>query len=113
MKILNNKGPKIDDSGFRIADSKLKTQKKKYENTISKINNSFKKIKVCVYNSPIIKILFHTNIGPLPRMSFPGKLPNCGLLSFCRFKIRTLTTNRFKNQTNDTLKLLGHKCSTI
>ena len=28
--------------------------------------------------------------------------------TFGRFEIRTLTPNRFKNQTNDTLKLLGH-----
>ena len=28
--------------------------------------------------------------------------------TFIRFKIRTLTPNRLKNQTNDTLKLLGH-----
>ena len=28
--------------------------------------------------------------------------------TFGRFKIRHLTPNRFKNQTNDTLKLLGH-----
>ena len=28
--------------------------------------------------------------------------------TFVRFKIQTLTPNRLKNQTNDTLKLLGH-----
>ena len=28
--------------------------------------------------------------------------------TFGRFEIQTLTPNRFKNQTNDTLKLLGH-----
>ena len=28
--------------------------------------------------------------------------------TFGRFKIRTLTPNRLKNQTNDTLTLLGH-----
>ena len=31
--------------------------------------------------------------------------------TFCRFEIRTLTPNRLKNQTNDTLKLLGHNCN--
>ena len=28
--------------------------------------------------------------------------------TFCRFEIRTLTPNRFKNETNDTLTLLAH-----
>ena len=30
--------------------------------------------------------------------------------TFRRFEIRILTPNRFKNQTNDTLKLLEHNC---
>ena len=31
--------------------------------------------------------------------------------TFCKLEIRTLTPNRFKNQSSDTLKLLGHNCN--
>ena len=39
-------------------------------------------------------------------MKIPYLIVTCCI--FGRLETRTLTPNRFKNQTNDTLKLLGH-----
>ena len=45
-------------------------------------------------------------------LSYAGAFHKNSLIVTCctfgRSEIRTLTPNRFKNQTNDTLKLLGH-----
>ena len=47
-------------------------------------------------------------IGPLHLSGFSQNSPNCvACCTFDRFKISTLTPSRFKNETNDALKLLG------
>ena len=64
---------------------------------------------VCVHNSPT-KLLFQTKIGALLVLfgAFHKNSPSVVCCStFGKFEIRTLTLNRFKNQSSDTLKLLG------
>ena len=63
---------------------------------------------ICVHSSPITHLFDHKNVRALHLSAFSQKFPNCDLLHFGRFEIRILTPNRFKNQTNDTLTLLGH-----
>ena len=49
----------------------------------------------------------HKNLRSPMQVLFT-KLSNCDCCFFCRFEIQTLTPNRFKNETNDTLTLLAH-----
>ena len=63
---------------------------------------------LCVHRSLIIHLFDNKKVRATISAHFyknPLILTCC---TFGRFKIRTLTPNRFKNQTNDTLKLLGH-----
>ena len=62
------------------------------------------KIKVCFQNIPVIKLLFHTKIYALQRR---------GCCTFGMLEIRTLTPNRFKNQSSDTLNILDRNCNHI
>lgn len=41
-------------------------------------------------------------------MNFFSNFSNCELYTFPKLKIKTLTANSFKNQTNDSSKLLDH-----
>ena len=49
--------------------------------------------------------ILQRNCGALLHESFPQKFPNCACI-FGKLEIRTLIPNRFKNQTDNTLKLL-------
>ena len=62
---------------------------------------------ICVHSSLIIHLFDHKKVRALHLCALKNfiKVTCC---TFGRFEIQTLTPNRFKNQTNDTLKLLGH-----
>ena len=61
------------DSRFRIQDSRFKIEKWKYENEFQEKSTRFQKIKICVHNTSIIKLLFHTKICALLRRPFSQK----------------------------------------
>ena len=62
----------------------------------------------CFHSSPITHLFITKKSG----LSISARFYKNSLIVTCctfgRFEIRTLTPNRFKNQTNETLKLLGH-----
>ena len=62
----------------------------------------------CFHSSPITHLFITKKSG----LSISAHFYKNSLIVICctfgRFEIPTLTPNRFKNQTNDTLKLLGH-----
>ena len=66
---------------------------------------------MCAQNSPMIKLLFHTKVGAL----LPGDFHKNSLIATCltlgNLEIRVSTPTRFKYQTNDSVKLLGHNYS--
>ena len=63
---------------------------------------------ICVHSSPITHLL----ITKKSELSISAHFHKNSLIVTCctfgRFEIRTLRPNGFKNQANDTLKLLGH-----
>ena len=67
------------------------------------------------YCSPIIELLFQTKTGALLwSTGVFHKNPVIGTCyTFNKVEIRTLTPKRFKNQTNDIFKLLGHNCNNL
>ena len=81
---------------------------------IYQCSNCYAKLKqhwvecICVHSSPITHLVDHKKVRALHPSAFSQKFPNCDLLHFLQIQIQTLTPNRFKNPTNDTLKLLGH-----
>ena len=81
---------------------------------ICQCNNCYAKLEQhwieCIYvcSSPITHFFDHKKFRALHLSVLSQKFPNFDLFTFGRLKIRTLTPNRFKNQTNDTLTLLGH-----
>ena len=60
---------------------------------------------VCVHSIPITCITKRSELFISVHFHKNFLIATC--CTFGRFQIRTLTPNRFKNQTNDTLKLLG------
>ena len=64
--------------------------------------------RICVHNSPVIQLFEHKKSALSISAPFHKKSLIVTCCTFGRFKIRTLTPNRFKCQTNDTLTLLGH-----
>ena len=62
----------------------------------------------CFHSSPITHLFITKKSG----LSISAHFYKNSLIVICctfgRFEIRTLTPNRFKNETNDTLTLLGH-----
>ena len=100
---LNTIWLEIQDSRFRIQDLYL------YLYFREKVPD----FRISKYVAAIlllyIKLLFHTKKFAL---SYAGAFHKNSLIVACctfgRFEIRTLTPNRFKNQTNDTLAPLGH-----
>ena len=63
---------------------------------------------ICVHSSLLPNLLFTKKSG----LSTSAHVHKNSLIvtcyTFIRFEIQTLTPNRFKNRTNDTLRLLGH-----
>ena len=57
---------------------------------------------------PIIKLLFHTKICSLLRRGFTENSLSMACCTFNVLGIRTITPNRFKNQSGSTLKILAH-----
>ena len=61
---------------------------------------------ICVHISPITHLFDYKKP---PGLSISAHFyKNSLIVTCCRFEIRILTPKRFKNQANDTLKLLGH-----
>ena len=81
---------------------------------IYQCSNCYAKLKqhwvecICVHSSPITHLVDHKKVRALHLSAFSQNSLIVTCCTFRRFKIQTLTPNRFKNQTNDTLKLLGH-----
>ena len=63
---------------------------------------------ICVHSSPITHLFDHKKSGLSISAHFHKNSLTVTCCTFGRFEIRTLTPNRFKNETNDTLTLLGH-----
>ena len=63
---------------------------------------------ICVHSSPITHLFDHKKSRLSISAHFHKNSLTVTCCTFGRFEIRTLTPNRFKNQTNDTLTLLGH-----
>ena len=61
---------------------------------------------ICVHISPITHLFDYKKPPGLSISAYFYK--NSLIVTCCRFEIPILTPNRFKNQANDTLKLLGH-----
>ena len=57
-----------------------------------------------VHGSSIIHLFGHKKNGPLHLSGFSQKFRNLACCTFGKFKFRTLTPSRFKNQTNDTFE---------
>ena len=77
---------------------------------VKQILNSIR-LNEYVYKGALLSTVCSTKkIRALHVGVFWQKFPNCGLLYFRWIPNPKLTTNRFKNQTNEKLKLLGHNC---
>ena len=63
---------------------------------------------ICVHSSPIFYLLSTKKPGLSISVHFHKNFLILTCCTLIRLKIRTLTPNRLKNQTNDMLKLLGH-----
>ena len=65
-----------------------------------------------VYKAVLLSTVWFTKKSAL---SISARFDKYSLIVACcafgRFQIQTLTTNRFKNQTNEKLKLLDHNCN--
>ena len=66
---------------------------------------------LCVHSSPIIQRLVHQKTMLSISVCFHKNSLIVACCTFRRFEIRTFKPNRFKNQTNGTLKPLGHNCN--
>ena len=66
---------------------------------------------LCVHSSSIIHLFDHKKMALSISEGFHKNSLIVTCFSFGRFKFRTLTPSRFKNQTNETFKLLGHNCN--
>ena len=63
-------------------------------------------------SSPIMQCFGHKNSSlDLHCSDVLQIFPNYGLVYLRSVKLRTLRANKFKNQTNDIFKLLGHNCN--
>ena len=63
---------------------------------------------ICVHSSPIIHLFDCKKLALSITVGFHKNSLIVACCTFGRFKFRTLTPSRFKNQTNDTFKLLCH-----
>ena len=66
---------------------------------------------ICVQSSPIIYRLVHKKSALSISARFDKNFLVVAYCTFGRFQIQTLTIKRFKNQTNEKLKLLDHNCN--
>ena len=66
---------------------------------------------LCVHSSPIIHPFDHKKLVASISLGFCKNSLIVASCTFGRFKISSLTPSRFKNQTNDTLTLLGQNCN--
>ena len=73
--------------------------------------NWFYKWKVCAHNNPIMTLLLHEKVGLSSAEIFHKNFLIVASCTFSKFKIRILTRNKFKNQTNDSFKLFGLNCN--
>ena len=104
----------------KISLSIIEVLRQNFLNTFIKIailckiyqySNCYAKLKqhwvecVCVHSSPITCITKKSELSISAHLHKNFLIATC--CTFGRFEIQTLTPNRFKNQTNDTLKLLG------
>ena len=95
---------------MKIQNSRFKIQKEKYENLKLNITNS-RKSKV-VYTIVLLKsFCFAKKIVLSSTRAFHKIFVIYACCTFGKLEIRTLTPSRFKNQTNDTLKLLDCNCN--
>ena len=62
---------------------------------------------ICVHSSPVTHFFDHKKVRALHLTAFHKNSVIVTCCTFGRFETRILTPNRFKNQTNDILKLLG------
>ena len=63
---------------------------------------------LCVHSSSIIQCLGHKKSALSIAVAFHKNSQIVAWYTFRSVKIRTLTPNKFENQTNDKFKLLGH-----
>ena len=97
------------DSGFRIRDSRLKNRSMK---CISR-----KKCKSLEYQSMCPQYSYYKPFISLKKfgLSYAGAFHKNSLsVACCTFNVlefRTITPNRFKNQSGGTLKILAHDCN--
>ena len=74
---------------------------------LRKIGTTLGRMYMCP-QQPCYPIFLLQKIGPLHLSRFSQNSPNfVSCCTFGRFKISSLTPSRFKNETNDALKLLG------
>ena len=96
------------DSGFKIQDSRFKKKSMKMH---FKKAPDFRKSK---YVSTIVLLwsFYFTEKFPLSNAgAFHKNFLSVTCCTFGMLEIRTLTPNRFKNQSSDTLNILGHNCN--
>ena len=65
---------------------------------------------VCVHSSTIMQLFCCKKDSPHHCSGFSQKFPYCGLVYFSQQE-KTLTSNKFINQTNDIFPLPGHNCN--
>ena len=63
---------------------------------------------LCVHSSSIIQCLGHKKLALSIAVTFHKNSLIVAWYTFCSVEIRTLTPNKFENQTNEKFKLLGH-----
>ena len=66
----------------------------------------FQKIKVCLYNIPIIKLLFDKKFALSNAEAFDENSQSVACCTFGMLETRTLTPNRFKNLSSENLNIL-------
>ena len=99
---------KIQESGFKIQDSKRKVWK-----CISKKVPDF---RISKYVSTIFLLLsfyFTQKLSLSNAGAFHENSLSVACCPFGMLEIRTLTPNRLKNQSSDTFNILGHNCNHI
>ena len=84
-----------------------------YENAFQKrIIYQILENQISVHKSPIIKVLYFTqNFSLSSKGAFHENSLSVACCTFGMVEIRTLTPNRFKNQSGDTMNILGQNCN--
>ena len=106
---LNTIWLEIRDSRFRIEDSRFK--KKSVKMPSKRKHQVLENQSMCPqysYYKAFIPIIKLSNAGPFHKNS-----QSVACCTFGMLEIRTLTQNRFKNQSSDTVNMLDHNCNHI